>query len=227
MNRKRTRKGTGSPAAPPVRRAPVQNRSRETVRAVIQAAAEVLLAEGYERTTTNRIAERAGISIGSLYHYFPNKESVIAAMTDHAISATTGYFVLHGAPLLSGASLEKTVHGLVETAVAAIEHNRVYARAILTGVPMIEQAAVARQIEARILVAVSQLGWREIDAGQTESRLRARLFLLLSMAAVAVIRIALNRPADVSREELIAELADMVHAQLKDGGIRLSKPVVR
>lgn len=201
----------------PARRAPVQNRSRETVRAVIQAAAEVLLAEGYERTTTNRIAERAGISIGSLYHYFPNKESVIEAMTDHAISETTGYFVLHGAPLLSRTSLEETVHGLVETAVAAIEHNRVYARAILTGVPMIEQAAVARQIETRILVAVSQLGWREIDARQPESRRRARFFLLLSMAAVAVIRIALNRPADVSREELVSELAGMVYAQLKDG----------
>jgi AcrR family transcriptional regulator len=52
-----------------------------TWNAILDAAAQVLLAKGYERATTDRIAERAGVSIGSVYEYFPNKESIFAALT--------------------------------------------------------------------------------------------------------------------------------------------------
>lgn len=50
--------------------------------AILQAGRELLEAEGSEAVTTNRIAERAGVSIGSLYRYFPNKEAVLACLYD-------------------------------------------------------------------------------------------------------------------------------------------------
>ena len=62
------------------RRRPRQARSRETVAAILQAAAEVFGALGYERATTNRIAERAGVSIGSLYQYFPDKAALLRTL---------------------------------------------------------------------------------------------------------------------------------------------------
>jgi AcrR family transcriptional regulator len=62
------------------RRRPRQRRSRETVGAILEAAARVLAKRGYAAATTNRIAARAGVSIGSLYEYFPNKDSVLAAL---------------------------------------------------------------------------------------------------------------------------------------------------
>ena len=55
-----------------------QARSLATVEVILDAAGLLLVDEGYEQTTTNRIAERAGVSIGSLYQYFPNRESVVA-----------------------------------------------------------------------------------------------------------------------------------------------------
>jgi AcrR family transcriptional regulator len=64
------------------RKLPSQTRSRATVDAVITAAAQVLIDRGYESATTARIAERAGVSIGSLYQYFPNKEALIAALIE-------------------------------------------------------------------------------------------------------------------------------------------------
>jgi AcrR family transcriptional regulator len=64
------------------RRDPIQQRSRETVDAIVEASARVLERHGYAAATTNRIAARAGVSIGSLYEYFPNKQSVLAALLE-------------------------------------------------------------------------------------------------------------------------------------------------
>ena len=72
------------------RKLPRQARSRATVDAVITAAAQVLIEQGYEGATTARVAERAGVSIGSLYQYFPNKEALIAALIErHADEIVT------------------------------------------------------------------------------------------------------------------------------------------
>ena len=58
------------------RKIPSQERSRETVAAIYQAAAQVFSRNGYADTTTDQIAERAGVSIGTLYQYFPSKEAI-------------------------------------------------------------------------------------------------------------------------------------------------------
>ena len=62
------------------RKMPVQARSKMTVAAILEATARVLVECGYERTTTNLVAERAGVSIGSLYEYFPNKEALVGSL---------------------------------------------------------------------------------------------------------------------------------------------------
>ena len=59
-----------------------QQRSRATVDALIEATARVLIEEGYDRASTNRIAAVAGVSIGSLYQYFPSKEALVAAAAE-------------------------------------------------------------------------------------------------------------------------------------------------
>jgi AcrR family transcriptional regulator len=59
------------------RKAPQQARSNELVAAVLDAAIQVLEAEGAQRFTTARVAERAGVSVGSLYQYFPNKAAIL------------------------------------------------------------------------------------------------------------------------------------------------------
>ena len=64
------------------RKSASQERSRLTVDAIVEATARVLVKEGYDRASTNRIAEVAGVSIGSLYQYFPSKEALVAAVID-------------------------------------------------------------------------------------------------------------------------------------------------
>jgi len=64
------------------RKQPKQHRAAETRQRILDAAARVFGEHGYRAGTTNRIAEEAGLSIGSLYQYFPNKDAILSALMD-------------------------------------------------------------------------------------------------------------------------------------------------
>jgi AcrR family transcriptional regulator len=68
-------------------RTPRQARSRQTVECVLAAAAHVFAHRGYANTTTNHIAARAGVSIGSLYQYFPSKDALLLALAERHIES--------------------------------------------------------------------------------------------------------------------------------------------
>jgi AcrR family transcriptional regulator len=69
------------------RRDPSQRRALELLGAIRQAALEIIEKDGPGALTTNRVAERAGVSIGSLYHYYPNKEAVVADLFETRVRA--------------------------------------------------------------------------------------------------------------------------------------------
>ena len=62
------------------RKRPLQARAQQTVDAIIEATARILEGQGHDGFNTNAVAERAGVSIGTLYQYFPNKEALIGAL---------------------------------------------------------------------------------------------------------------------------------------------------
>lgn len=62
------------------RKLPTQERSKQLVDSLLSATANILVRRGYEGLTTNRVADEAGVSVGSLYQYFPNKESLVEAL---------------------------------------------------------------------------------------------------------------------------------------------------
>ncbi len=101
------------------RKAPLQERSRLTVEAILDAAAHVFEQHGYAAGTTNRIADRAGVSIGSLYQYFPNKDAVLVALTERHIDEGAAAV----APLLAGLGpdvpLDRALRDLVGAMVEA------------------------------------------------------------------------------------------------------------
>ena len=68
------------PPGPPIKRQPRQKRSQVLVQSLLEAARLILDREGQEALTTNHIAEVAGVSIGSLYHYFTDKDAIVEAI---------------------------------------------------------------------------------------------------------------------------------------------------
>src|SRR5277367_4838781 len=69
------------------RKSPVQARSTASVDAILQATIQVLLTVGKERLTTTRVAFRAGVSVGTLYQYFPNKSALLQAALKRHLDA--------------------------------------------------------------------------------------------------------------------------------------------
>ncbi len=95
------------------RREPKQQRSRQTVEAVLEAVPRVLRRHGAEAITTNRVAEVAGVSIGSLYQYFPDKQAIFMALHERHVDKVRhviGGTMTH----CSSASLEEFTLELVE-----------------------------------------------------------------------------------------------------------------
>jgi AcrR family transcriptional regulator len=76
------------------RKQPKQARSADLVATILEAAAQVLAKEGAQRFTTARVAEKAGVSIGSVYQYFPNKAAILFRLQSEEWRQTTG--LLHG-----------------------------------------------------------------------------------------------------------------------------------
>lgn len=74
------------------RKSPRQQRSRDTVQCILLATARILVQSGMAGFNTNAVAKEAGLSIGSLYQYFPNKQSLLAALVEQKLEQDLAYF---------------------------------------------------------------------------------------------------------------------------------------
>jgi AcrR family transcriptional regulator len=115
------------------RKAPKQRRSKATVAAILEATARVLKEEGYERASTNRIAKVAGVSIGSLYQYFPSKEALVLALVQQHCEAMLE-LLTQSAAALSEAPLAVAVRSYVRSMLAAHAVDPVLHQVLVTEV---------------------------------------------------------------------------------------------
>lgn len=113
-----------------------QQRSRLTVDALVEATARILVKDGYDRASTNRIAHAAGVSIGSLYQYFPNKEALVAAVIDRHTQETIQ--LIRGALIkVAMQPVEEAIRELVKLGIDAHRVNPKLHRALTEQVPRV------------------------------------------------------------------------------------------
>lgn len=123
---------SGRPSDLELRKRPLQARSAALVAAILDAAAHILEREGPAALTTNRVAERAGVSIGSLYQYFPNRDAILvklAIRTESALRAKVEAAFLVADPRDLRSGLRSLVAIAVEHHLAAPRLHAVLAEA--------------------------------------------------------------------------------------------------
>jgi AcrR family transcriptional regulator len=141
------------------RKRPTQARSQRTVDAIVKAAAQVFARRGYAGTTTNHIAERAGVSIGSLYEYFPSKDALLAALMEAHIEEAAAALTAAGADVASRRpDLAGTVRHLVRTMIALHARDRDLHRVLFEEAPLSRPLRqTLRDVEQRTVADVAML----------------------------------------------------------------------
>ncbi len=197
------------------RKNPTQRRARETVEAILVAAAQVFEARGYARGTTDRIAARAGVSVGSLYQYFPNKDAILVALAERHIEQGTQLVeaMLTSAPR-DPDQLEPWLRRLLAALLAQHRAQPRLQHLILEGLPLpddVHDRAVA--IEDRLTRELAGLLTGLADPGRL-AQPTATAWTLVHAIQGLVHDFTIHPPADLDEVDLIDEIVAMVLGRL-------------
>jgi AcrR family transcriptional regulator len=184
-----------------------QKRSRLTVEALLEATARVLLKEGYDRASTNKIAAVAGVSIGSLYQYFPSKEALVAALSERHTQELSR--VVHDALIkVAARPIEVGARELVAAAIAAHRVDPKLHRVLSEEVPRtgrLENIEAVERYARGVFRDYLEAHRGEIDV--TDLDLAA--FVLVTTVEALTHSAVLRRP-DVLADEKAGEFVDEV-----------------
>ncbi|QSQ20445.1 TetR/AcrR family transcriptional regulator [Pyxidicoccus parkwayensis] len=191
------------------RKQPTQERSRATVDALVQATADLLVRDGYEKLTTNRVAERAGVNIASLYQFFPGKDALVAEVRRRHVEAQQ-VAMREAMKELQGKGLEETVRALVTMGVAAHAVDPKLHHALTEELP----ARVSRVGDPKDPVLSEARKLMEGFAGSGEDVERT-LWMVDTVAHAAIHRGVIERPEDLESGALTEELVTLLVRYLR------------
>ncbi len=193
---------------PTHRRVPRQERARFTVAAILEAAAVVIDEGGWAQASTNRIAERAGVSIGSLYQYFPNKEAILAQLVDQHRTAVHA-LVAEALDGLADPSVpvDRALRSLFEELVQLHRDDPVLTRVLSTEVPHALPTGRGQE-EDRMIHRLEEILVLRPDVAARDTSVLAHV---LATTTEALTRwIAHEAPEHLDVETLIDEIVSML-----------------
>jgi AcrR family transcriptional regulator len=129
------------------RKRPRQERSRATVESILEATARVLVKRGFDGLTTNLVAEAAGVSIGSLYQYFPNKAALVGALIEKHVENMT-QLALAELTRVAQLPMPEAIRSVIETMIRAHAVHPELHRVLTEQVPRVGRMAKLREIDA-------------------------------------------------------------------------------
>jgi AcrR family transcriptional regulator len=174
------------------RKTPIQARSMVTVEAIFEATIQVLLSHGAERLTTTRVAGRAGVSVGTLYQYYPNKQSLLfAAMEDHLNSIVARFEAACGHACHK--PLAEMIREMVEAFVDAKMERADISMALYRVSADVGGPALMKRVSQRSRKAVEAMLQTASDAKSTPDQLAIDM-MLAAMAGQCVPSWKLNHP---------------------------------
>jgi AcrR family transcriptional regulator len=194
------------------RKRPSQARSRATVDTVLQATARVLVKRGFDGLTTNLVAETAGVSVGSVYQYFPNKEALVGALIENHVERMTS-LCLAELTRVARLPVGEAIRSVIEVMIRAHAVNPELHRVLTEQVPRVGRMAKLREIEGLVHRMVAGLiATRKTELAIDDPDLAA--FVLVSAIEAITHRAALFFPDMLRDPRLVDETCTMVRRYL-------------
>jgi AcrR family transcriptional regulator len=186
------------------RKQPVQRRSRQTVEVLLEATLQVLKRDGHAALTTTRVAERAGVSVGTLYQYYPDKGSLVTALKVKYFDALVGATRAAGEEVV-GAPLEVALRHMLGTLLRVKRDNLELTLALRGPMAELDGAALVREASGQLVaVAVAVLAGAAPRLKDRERRARVLIAALEGAVSSAVFDAPQWLAADWFLEELVA-----------------------
>ena len=197
----------------PARKTPRQTRSRETVETILTAAARILTKEGFEALTTNRVAAVAGVSVGSLYQYFPNKEALVRALCERHTHGVRDRIRARFEEAWDGPH-EALSRAVIQVMVEIRRHDPKLHQELLRLAPAVgglqELHAVEQEIEALLARYIAS---RPAEFGPADPALRA--FIICHAVQACVHGAVIERQEWLREDGFVEELVRMVVGYLR------------
>jgi len=205
---------TARPITTP-RKEPRQERAKVTVDAILSATARILVKEGYDRASTNRIAEAAGVSVGSLYQYFPSKEALVAALIEKHSQEMLGYLESRAASHPPTAPLRAMVRDVVHAMIEAHRVDPKLHRVLMEQVPRVGALKRLSELDDRALDLIR--AYLEIRRPEIRPKnLKLAAFLVASLVEAVTHGAVLLHPEYLIDEALIDETTEVICRYLLD-----------
>ena len=147
------------------RKLPTQARSRALVDALLQATARILVEGGWDALTTNRVAREAGVSVGSLYQYFPDKEALVTGLVEGWADAMTARLMALGSAL-ADAPMHEAIAALVEGTLAVVRDDATLHRSVLLQLPRIGALEYFDRLNQRLADVLAE--WIALRRGELD-----------------------------------------------------------
>lgn len=190
------------------RKSPKQGRSKALVDAIFEATVRILPSLGSRNITTKKIADLAGVSIGSLYQYFPNKESVLSAVMDIAMKAKSEEF-LKKINELDGRNIEETTDALIDFVLDLFLTEKEKNREIFMQAPELGRMPTLLKLRNSVVVRLAE-EMKKHASGKTEEDYKRVSFVAVNAIMGVIHTMLYDEQQTYSKEELSSELKMML-----------------
>lgn len=196
------------------RKGPQQKRAKLTVDSIMSAALELIGRDGFHTLTTTRIAERAGVGVGSLYEYFPNREAILLALYEDASAKAAA----QGRELIASIldlPLEKALPKAMRGLIRIYSDHRLVLLEMATEMPELKLSTHPISYDKLVQSAVSAY-LQHIGLTLPPRAMQRRLHFINQLIVGAIRQYVRDWPAHTTKTELIADLSQVVIAYLSE-----------
>lgn len=206
-----------------MRKKPQQERSRQMVEALIEATAKVIAQRGLDGTTTPMIAEAAGVSVGSLYQYFTDKEALIAALLEKLVGDLTRLLDTQ-AGQAAKTNLRDTTRNAINLTLTFMYSNEGLYLELARNWHRLPIDHVADVLE-KYIMETGRLYFLEHQLEYPVRDLPVRIFIAYNSTLFTLMRLVSHRGSHLNREAVVEGLTDMISSYLEGGAaIKLAPP---